>query len=288
MAGSGLIRDVMQRHESSLDWLSVFLSIGLIGVMYVINQIGKTKINWTISGTILLVSILAIIWFCIRQLKLQNPLLELRVMKTFNYDLAILLTSISYIALIVTTIIFPLYYQGVLKVSPFVSGMSLVPGAALLSILNPLTGKLADKIGFKPTMLVGMAMIVAGWFVGLFLINQMSLWIMILCAMVIEGGNAFVMMPAVTLGANSLPNELVPHGTAVITTVRQVLGSTGVAVSTIILTTVTSHNLSYGMGNLSAALGGYHYVFLTMLFVEIIGLLLALALKNTVKKDAKA
>src|SRR5699024_5527203 len=153
MAGSGLIRDVMQRHESSLDWLSVFLSIGLIGVMYVINQIGKTKINWTISGTILLVSILAIIWFCIRQLKLQNPLLELRVMKTFNYDLAILLTSISYIALIVTTIIFPLYYQGVLKVSPFVSGMSLVPGAALLSILNPLTGKLADKIGFKPTML---------------------------------------------------------------------------------------------------------------------------------------
>lgn len=288
MAGSGLIRDVMQRHESSLDWLSVFLSIGLIGVMYVINQIGKTKINWTISGTILLVSILAIIWFCIRQLKLQNPLLELRVMKTFNYDLAILLTSISYIALIVTTIIFPLYYQGVLKVSPFVSGMSLVPGAALLSILNPLTGKLADKIGFKPTMLVGMAMIVAGWFVGLFLINQMSLWIMILCAMVIEGGNAFVMMPAVTLGANSLPNELVPHGTAVITTVRQVLGSTGVAVSTIILTTVTSHNLSHGMGNLSAALGGYHYVFLTMLFVEIIGLLLALALKNTVKKDAKA
>ena len=256
--------------------------------MYVINQIGKTKINWTISGTILLVSILAIIWFCIRQLKLQNPLLELRVMKTFNYDLAILLTSISYIALIVTTIIFPLYYQGVLKVSPFVSGMSLVPGAALLSILNPLTGKLADKIGFKPTMLVGMAMIVAGWFVGLFLINQMSLWIMILCAMVIEGGNAFVMMPAVTLGANSLPNELVPHGTAVITTVRQVLGSTGVAVSTIILTTVTSHNLSHGMGNLSAALGGYHYIFLTMLFVEIIGLLLALALKNTVKKDAKA
>ena len=175
-----------------------------------------------------------------------------------------------------------------LKVSPFVSGMSLVPGAALLSILNPLTGKLADKIGFKPTMLVGMTMIVAGWFAGLFLINQMSLWIMILCAMVIEGGNAFVMMPAVTLGANSLPNELVPHGTAVITTVRQVLGSTGVAVSTIILTTVTSHHLSHGMGNLSAALSGYHYVFLTMLAVEIFGLFLALALKNTVKKDAKA
>lgn len=288
MAGSGLIRDVMERHESNLDWLSVILSIGLIGIMYVINQIGKSKINWAVSGTILIVSILAIVWFCIRQFDLDEPLLELRVMKTFNYDLAILLTSISYIALIVTTIIFPLYYQGVLKVSPFVSGMSLVPGAVLLSILNPLTGKLADKIGFKPTMLVGMCMIVIGWLAGLFLINQMSLWMMILCAMVIEGGNAFVMMPAVTLGANSLPNELVPHGTAVITTVRQVLGSTGVAVSAIILTTVTNHNISRGMSNLNASLNGYHSVFLTMLLVEIVGLCLALALKNTVKKDAKA
>src|SRR5699024_4158744 len=178
------------------------------------------------------------------------------LLNIFNYYLAILLTSISYIALIVTTIIFPLYYQGVLKVSPFVSWMSLVPGAALLSILNPLTGKLADKIGFKPTMLVGMAMIVAGWFVGLFLINQMSLWIMILCAMVIEGGNAFVMMPAVTLGANSLPNELVPHGTAVITTVRQVLGSTGVTISTLILTVATTNALQRGSSAQVASLHG--------------------------------
>lgn len=283
MAGLGLIRDVMPRHETSLDWLSVILSIGLIGVMYVINQAGKNNINWELDGTILIISILAIAWFCLRQLRLDEPLLELRVMKTFNYDLAILLTSISYIALIVTTIIFPLYYQGVLHVSPFVSGMSLVPGAVFLSILNPLTGKLADKIGFKPTMLVGMTMIVVGWIAGLLMINRLSLFGMIICAMVIEGGNAFVMMPAVTLGANSLPNELVPHGTAVIITVRQILGSTGVTVATLILTNAASHGISRGMSTLSANLHGYRLVFITMVVVEVIGFCMALALKNTKK-----
>lgn len=105
--------------------------------------------------------------------------------------------------------------------------MSLVPGAVFLSILNPLSGKLADKIGFKPTMLVGMTMIIVGWVAGTLMLSHLSLLGMILCAMIIEGGNAFVMMPAVTLGANALPDELVPHGTAVITTVRQVLGSAG-------------------------------------------------------------
>lgn len=288
MAASGLIRDVMTRHNSKLDWLSVILSIGLIGIMYTINLVGKKGVNWSVSSVIFVISLLAIIAFCYRQLHLKTPLLELRVMKTFNYDLAILLTSISYIALIVTTIIFPLYYQGVLKVSPFVSGMSLVPGAALLSILNPLTGKLADKLGFKPTMIIGMLMIVGGWLFALLFVNQQSLLVMILCAMVIEGGNAFVMMPAVTLGANALPDKLVPHGTAVITTVRQVMGSTGVAVSTIILTEATANAISRGTSSLTAALHGYHLVFIMMVIVEIVGLILAIMLKDVKKNDAEA
>ncbi len=287
LAGSGLIRDVMARHSSNLDWLSVILSIGLIGIMYVVNLAGKQHVNWTINGLILLISILAVALFCYRQLHVKRPLLELRVLKTFNYDLAILLTSISYIALIVTTIIFPLYYQGVLHVSPFISGMSLVPGAALLSILNPLTGSLADRIGFKPTMVIGMLMIIIGWVAGLALLDRRSLVVMILCAMVIEGGNAFVMMPAVTLGANALPNELVPHGTAVITTVRQVLGSAGVAVSTIILTVGTTAAIQDGNSHLVAALHGYYLVFVLRVVIEIIGLILALMLRNVQKSPAK-
>ncbi|MBB1080047.1 MFS transporter [Limosilactobacillus sp. STM2_1] len=288
MAGSGLIQDVMERHESHLDWLSVILLVGLIGIMYVIDQVGKKSTAWGVNGTIFIISILAVIWFCIRQLHLQHPLLELRVMKTFNYDLAILLTSISYIALIVTTIIFPLYYQGVLKVSPFVSGMSLVPGAVFLSILNPLSGKLADKIGFKPTMLVGMMMIIIGWVAGTLMLNRLSLLGMILCAMVIEGGNAFVMMPAVTLGANALPDNLVPHGTAVITTVRQVLGSAGVTISTLVLTVATANAIQQGSASQAASLHGYHLVFIGMVVIEIIGLVLALMLKNTKKESVKA
>ncbi|MCI6368096.1 MAG: MFS transporter [Limosilactobacillus reuteri] len=286
MAASGLIQDVMERHETNLDWLSVILLVGLIGIMYVVDQAGKTNPAWGINTVIFIVSLIAIIWFCIRQLHLKHPLLELRVLKTFNYDLAILLTSISYIALIVTTIIFPLYYQGVLKVSPFVSGMALVPGAAFLSILNPLSGKLADKIGFKPTMLVGMFMIIIGWVAGLIVLNHLSLMGMILCAMVIEGGNAFVMMPAVTLGANALPDELVPHGTAVITTVRQVLGSAGVTISTLILTVATSNALQRGSSAQVASLHGYHLVFIGMIITELIGLVLAFMLKNTNKEKS--
>lgn len=284
VGAAGAIRDVMERHTTELDWLSVFLSLGLIGFMYVINEIGKRDVNWGLDTVLLVVSLAMLFWFVIRQFHLRTPLLELRVLRTFNYDLAIMLTALSYVALIVTTIIFPLYYQGVLKLSPFASGMSLVPGAVLLSLLNPVTGSLADHIGYKPTMLLGMIMIICGWVGATLLVNAQSLLAMINCAMVIEGGNAFVMMPAVTMGANSLPDELVAHGTAVITTIRQVFGSAGVAVATIVLTTATKNAQQRGASVLVANLRGYHLVFMMMVAVAIVGFVMAVMLRDDSQK----
>lgn len=280
------IKNVMPQKTSRLDYLSVIGSLGFIGILYVINQIGKAGVNWGLEGVILVVSLLLVAYFVWRQFHVAEPLLELRVLKTFNFDLAALLTGTSYIALIVVTIIFPLYYQTVLGLSPFASGMSLVPGAILLSLLNPLTGRLADKIGFKATMLTGMGMIVLGWALLAGIGGKQPLVIMILIAALIEGGNAFVMMPAVTLGANSLPDHLIPHGTAVITTVRQIAGSTGVAVATLILAMVTQSHLS--LGSMAARLAGYRAVFITFLAVSIVGFIFAAMLRDGRKTKSQA
>ncbi|WP_261809581.1 MFS transporter [Levilactobacillus humaensis] len=273
------IKDVMPQAASHLDYWSVLSSIGFIGILYVVNQIGKANANWALMLGLLVVSVLAVTFFVWRQFKVDTPLLDLRVLKTFNFDLAVLLTGASYIALIVVTIIFPLYYQEVLGLSPFASGMALVPGAIVLSLLNPLTGKLADRIGFKATMLTGMSMIVVGWLWLSLVGGRQSLLAMVLTAALIEGGNAFVMMPAVTLGANSLPDNLISHGTAVITTVRQILGSTGVAVATLVLAMVTRSHAKVGSAT-AATLAGYRAVFLTFLGVAIVGWIFAVMLRD--------
>ncbi|NLR10125.1 MULTISPECIES: MFS transporter [Lactobacillaceae] len=281
------IKDVMPQHDSRLDYWSVISSVGFIGILYVVNQIGKANVNWGLMTGLLVVSVLAVAFFVWRQFQMDTPLLDLRVLKTFNFDLAVLLTGTSYIALIVVTIIFPLYYQEVLGLSPFASGMALVPGAVILSLLNPLTGKLADRIGFKGTMLTGMSMIVLGWLWLAVVSSRQSLVAMILIAALIEGGNAFVMMPAVTLGANSLPDQLISHGTAVITTVRQILGSTGVAVATLILAMVTASHVKV-VSHAAATLSGYHAVFVTFLVVAVVGWIFAAMLRDGRKTKAAA
>lgn len=278
---SGLfnIKDVMPRHKANLDLISTIYLFGLIGLLYVVNQAGATKSLSTNLLILLLISIILTILFVHRQLTKQQPLLDLKVMKNFNFDLAVLLTGFSYISLIVVTIIYPLYYQNILHTSVLMSGLALVPPAIVLSILNPLTGKLADKIGFKSTLIIGMAMIVVGWFFLFALRIKLSIWPMILIATLIEGGNAFVMMPATTLGGNSLSEELIPHGTAIITTVRQLLGSLGVSLATLILVT-TNQNHSLPANN---GLVGYQAVFTFFFGMAIIGFIFALLIKNNKK-----
>ena len=275
------IKDVMPYKKSHLDILSIVYSIGLIGILYVINiagKIGKQNVNLTVIGLILIVSLVLMGLFIHRQFHLKQPLLNLRVMKVFNYDLAIGLTCFSYIALIVNTIIFPLYYQDVLGASKLVSGLAMAPGAIFLSILNPYTGHLTGTIGFKKTMLIGMTMICAGGLVLSIVPAGMGLIATMLITAVIKGGNAFVMMPSVTMGANSLPKNLISHGTALITTMRQILGSVAVVVATLILTNVTSSNSV--LGRMVAQLHGFKAVFITFFILEVIGMIMALMIKN--------
>jgi len=275
---SGLIniKDVMPRHKAKLDLLSTVYLLGLIGLLYVVNQAGATKSLSTNLIILLVISLVLTFLFIHRQLTKDEPLLDLKVMKNFNFDLAVLLTGFSYISLIVVTIIYPLYYQNILHTSILMSGLALVPPAIVLSILNPLTGKLADKIGFKSTLLIGMSMIVVGWFLLFVIHSKLTIWPMILIAVLIEGGNAFVMMPATTLGGNSLSEKLIPHGTAIITTVRQLLGSLGVSLATLILvTTNQNHHLPADSG-----LIGYQRVFGFFFFMAIIGLIFAILIKN--------
>jgi len=279
---SGLfnIKDVMPRHKTELDLLSTVYLLGIIGLLYVVNQAGSTKSFSTSLIILLVISIVFTFLFIHRQLTKDQPLLDLKVMKNFNFDLAVLLTGFSYISLIVVTIIYPLYYQNILHTSVLMSGLALVPPAILLSILNPLTGKLADKIGFKSTLIIGMSMIVLGWFLLFVIHAKLSIWPMIFIALLIEGGNAFVMMPATTLGGNSLSEELIPHGTAIITTVRQLLGSLGVSLATLILvTTNLNHHLPANNG-----LIGFQRVFAFFFGMAIIGFIFALLIKNDKKQ----
>ncbi|WP_146627314.1 MFS transporter, partial [Oenococcus oeni] len=145
----------------------------------------------------------------------------------------------SYIALIVTTVLMPIYFQKILGVNALWSGLMMVPAAISLSILNRRSVEVMKRFGLKTTMLIGSAMILIGFF-SLLITCQIKLWLLaIIFAALVESGNAFMMMPAVTYANNALEKDLIPHETALITTVRQIAGVIGVLIISQVLTLVS-------------------------------------------------
>lgn len=270
IAGLSTMADVIERDTYRLDWLSVIYSIGWVILLYCFNELKTTAATTLLWGLLVLGLVLSCA-FVVRQLHLDQPLLQLRTLKTPTFDIGVLLTGFSYMTLIVTTVITPLFYQEILHTSTLVSGLALVPPAVGLSLLNPYSGKLAQKFGFKPVLLGGMVAIVAGWVGLLVTLPYLNLWGMIAWAIILEGGNAFVMMPATTLGANALPKQLLADGTAITTTARQLLGSLGVMLAMMLL---------QANGQSAQTVSGYQQVALFFGVLEIVGLVLALFVRS--------
>ena len=257
--------------STKFDFVSVFMSLGIIGLLYFINEISHMTATSYVNWGILVVSLILLYLFVRRQLRMSQPLLHLDILSILNFDLGVALTSLSYMSLITVTIVMPLYYQQILGLTPLWSGLALVPAAALLSWLNRRSGRLADRIGFKPVIMVGFGLFIIGWLLLLICSGFKNIWIAVVCSMIIESGNAFAMMPATTLGANSLSNDLIPHGSSIIATFRQVLGSTAIVLATVVL----------GDRN-------FNGVFLTFLILEIIAMGLVFMIKDTQKTSIHA
>ncbi|MBS9334968.1 MFS transporter [Fructobacillus sp. M1-13] len=245
------IQNTHQLNKRDFDFLSAFLLIGFAGILYTVSILPAKGWSWTLIVT-LIVSLLLLVIFVIRQLKMDNPFLDLRVFEHRGYLPAMLLTGMSYSGLITATVIMPLYFQKVFLLAPIWSGLLMIPGAVFLSFLNPKAGRLLGQIGLRPLVYIGSSMMLLGYlFLAVF--GTKFLLLAILGAMMLEGGNAFIMMPAVTAASNALPKHLISHGTAIITTMRQLIGALSILLAGLLIGFFHQEH-SYGSAlNLTAA-----------------------------------
>lgn len=224
------LENILETRKMSIDILSVVLSIfGFGGLLYGCSTASSE--GWKDAQVLvpLIVGALAIIWFVIRQLRLKEPLLDLRVYKYPMFTVANIISMVVMAAMFSGMILTPAYVQNVRGISPLDSGLIMLPGAIIMGIMSPITGKLFDKFG--PRVLAAVGLIITAY--GTYLLSTMDLettkTTIVLIYSLRMFGMSMVMMPIMTNGLNQLPNRLNPHGTAINNTVQQVVGSIGTA-----------------------------------------------------------
>lgn len=289
------MRPVINTKRTKLDILSLILStVGFGSVLYGFSSVGDDGWGSPIVLSTIIGGVIVILLFGYRQLKMETPFLELRVFTVKKFSVAAALSSVTNMAMVGVEMILPLYLQIVKGMSAFHSGLTLLPGAILIGIMSPITGRAFDRFGPKDLARMGMFLLTAGTIPFLFLTKTTPVIDIVVLYMVRMFGISMVLMPVTTDGMNSLPFDLMSHGTAVNNTVRQVFSSMGTAILVSVLTNVTnntkpSHSLlvksplQYKDDFFNATLGGYHAAFMVAILFCLIAFGITFMVNNSSK-----
>lgn len=278
------LRNVTERTFPKIDILSIMLStIGFGGLLYGFSSAGSA--GWGSTSVIASIGVGAVaLWFFIRrQGKLKQPILEFRVFKYGLFTLSTILSIIVFVTMIGSATILPIYMQDMHGFTALESGIMLLPGAVIMGLMNPIAGRIFDKVGGKWLAVAGLSIVTGSTFQFTVLTAETAFVYLTVMHAIRMFGVALVMMPVTTAGLNQLPDRLIPHGTAMSNTMRQVSGSIGTALLVTIMTSAALDPARYGVEGL---IRGVNISFMVTGVLSAIGIVLAFFMKNPKKQES--
>ncbi|WP_077601728.1 DHA2 family efflux MFS transporter permease subunit [Oceanobacillus sojae] len=224
------LKNITPQRPIRLDVFSIILSsFGFGGLLYGFSSAGDKGWDHPSVYITIVVGVIGVVTLILRQLRMKDPMLEFRI---FRYPMFALSSAISVVlamALFSGMILIPLYVQTVRGFTPFEAGLLMLPGALVMGVMSPITGRLFDKFGARTLTIIGLT--ITG--VTTFFFTRLDMEITITSLMAIFAirslGMSMVMMPVMTNGLNQLPMHQNPHGTAMNNTLQQVSGAIGSA-----------------------------------------------------------
>lgn len=238
--------DVLGTQSNKFDIISFVLSV--FGFGGITLGIGNISNGLNLSSILpLMIGLIVMIFFIMRQLKLETPFLELRILKHKDYTLSVIGSMLLYLVMMGSSVIMPLYVQSIMGYSATMSGLITMPGSLSMAIISPLAGKIYDKLGVKKLFIFGVsAMLLSN--LGMVLITmKTSIWISSIFNIIRCIAIGCLMMPLVTWGVSNIKIEHTAHGTALLTSLRTISGAIGSAVFVGIMNVVADKSIdNYG------------------------------------------
>ncbi|WP_342508252.1 DHA2 family efflux MFS transporter permease subunit [Sporosarcina sp. FSL K6-2383] len=240
------LRNITPNRNVKLDVFSLVLSsVGFGGLLYGFSSAGDKGWDAPIVYGTIIIGVIALVTFIGRQLWMDDPMLDFKIYKHPMFALSSAISIVLSIAMFSGMILTPLYVQTIRGISPFHSGILMLPGAIVMGLMSPITGRLFDKYGPKGLAIIGLTITTVSTYYLSKLGMESGYYYLMMIYTVRMFGISMVMMPIMTNGLNQLPMISNPHGTAMNNTLQQVSGAIG---SAVLLTIMTKRMESTGAG----------------------------------------
>ncbi len=253
-----LLKETELIKGTKVDSWGIALSIvGFFTLLLALDQ--STSLGWNDPRIVLLLFIagVSLLLFVINELRVANPILELRLYAMPIFAISSLVFWVLQGGLNGAVFLEPILIQNVLGHSALTSGLITFPAVIATSIMMPISGWIFDRFGVKVIAIAGVA--VTTWttymmhtFNGLTPFWLMSLWMML------RGiGLGLCMQPIGTACLNAVPEALLGRASASFEVSTQICSSMGIA----LLATMMQQRTAFHYARLAATVNGSGGVF---------------------------
>ena len=238
-----------------IDYLGIgILTLGLAGLEIVLDE-GQRR-DWFGSNLIIVAAVVAVVCLVgvvFYLLKKENPIIDLRLLKDRNFALATVMLFVLGFVLYGSLALLPIFLQTLLGYTASLSGQILSPGGVVIMIMMPVVALLMRRLDTR--YLIATGFIVCG--IGLLWMSRFNLQVdfqtAMLSRMVQSMGLAFLFVPMnVTAFQNVLP-EKTSYASGMLNLVRNIGGSTGIALVSTVLARRSQVHQANLVGNMHPA-----------------------------------
>ncbi|MET7281032.1 DHA2 family efflux MFS transporter permease subunit [Kribbella sp. NPDC005582] len=221
---------------------AALVTVAVLGLVWGVSR--GESIGWSSVEVVtsFAVGVLFLVGFLLWESRTAQPMVPVEFFRNRIFAAANAAGFLLTAALFSAVFFLSQYMQAVLGSDPLRAGLQLLPWTATLFIVGPLAGRLVDKLGERPLVVIGLSLQAVGlWWLSHATTGSTQYGELVAPLIVAGCGISLAMPAAQTAAMSALPREAVGIASGIYSMNRQLGGAAGVAV----------------LGSVFVAAGGY-------------------------------
>ena len=228
----------IRRSKAAID----YWGIGMLAIWVAALQIAFDKgqeLDWFASHFItalLLTSGAFMAAFLVRELMAEHPVVNLRVFKLRSYSTGVFLMTVLGFVLYGSIVVLPIWLQTLLGYSASAAGLTMAPRGLGSMIGMPIIGMIVGRVDPRKLLAAGLLLGAVSTLELAWLNLDVGFWDLFWPQAIQGFGLSMVFVPLTTISMNPVPREAMGNATSLFNLMRNLGGSVGIAVVTMMNT----------------------------------------------------
>lgn len=243
------MREKRKREGFRIDYFGFALIAVGLGSLQIMLDKGQQD-DWLSSSFIAWMAIIAVVSLTvvvIWEWRHKDPMVNLRLLKSRNFSVGMVLMFALGFILLSSTLLLPLLTQSLLGYTATDAGLVISPGGLVIVLMMPVVGIISSKFDPRALIIFGLLTLSAAMYYMTTLDLTVDYKTLAIARMYQSFGLAFMFIPINAMAYVGLPPEQSGNASALVNLARNIGGSVGTSlVTTLLARSAAAHQVTLG------------------------------------------